>query len=444
MTFKNYKSLKIGDWNFKKLIRASDGLVLFEKYIKPYKYQLKYIQNTNTQFINTGIAAGEDEMRVEYDIQIQPGSSRRLHGISAAASDYWGVTDTNYYQLGSVYINKTKVGNRDIVKWIYSNKTNKLYVNDILQHSSTPITATGISNNLYLWTIGTAKQYKLTNTKIYGVKIYRNNILEADIIPVIDLDDTICMYDKVSNRFLYNAGTGKFIAGTDIENPYVTDGLISMWDGIWNTGFNNHDQNATTWIDLIGNNVVTTTSTTTPTTLDNGFRFNGSQYFTVTPDENIKSVGTNRHDITVEIGFNANPQSKENQGLLGFGTSSQRNIWMFFGNPPTSTSATLNAQLQNSPSLRLWYRNGVFPTGTKHHVVFSSSSTTMSGWLDGIKVSSTRTIGKQTSLGQSFIGRISGYNNFYGDIYFIRIYNRALTEDEIAANYAIDKQRFNI
>ena len=82
MTFKNYKSLKIGDWNFKKLIRASDGLVLFEKYIKPYKYQLKYIQNTNTQFIDTGIAAGNDEIRVEYDIQIEPGSSRRLHGIS--------------------------------------------------------------------------------------------------------------------------------------------------------------------------------------------------------------------------------------------------------------------------------------------------------------------------------------------------------------------------
>ena len=36
MTFKNYKSLKIGDWNFKKLIRASDGLILFEKQINPY------------------------------------------------------------------------------------------------------------------------------------------------------------------------------------------------------------------------------------------------------------------------------------------------------------------------------------------------------------------------------------------------------------------------
>ena len=73
--------------------------------------------------------------------------------------------------------------------------------------------------------------YKLTNTKIYGVKIYRNNILEADIIPVIDLDDTICMYDKVSNRLLYNAGTGNFIAGV-ADNPYITDSLVNMFDAL--------------------------------------------------------------------------------------------------------------------------------------------------------------------------------------------------------------------
>ena len=36
-------------------------------------------------------------MRVEYDIQIEPGSSRRLHGITPQAADYWGVTNTNYY-----------------------------------------------------------------------------------------------------------------------------------------------------------------------------------------------------------------------------------------------------------------------------------------------------------------------------------------------------------
>jgi len=44
---------------------------------------------------------------------------------------------------------------------------------------------------------------------------------------------------------------------------------------------------------------------------------------------------------------------------------------------------------------------------------------------------------------------IDGWNNnathaFRGKIYCVRLYSRALTADEIAANYAIDKIRFNL
>ena len=34
-------------------------------------------------------------------------------------------------------------------------------------------------------------------------------------------------------------------------NPYVTDGLIAMWDGEWNAGGGVHDPNATRWNDLV-------------------------------------------------------------------------------------------------------------------------------------------------------------------------------------------------
>ena len=36
------------------------------------------------------------------------------------------------------------------------------------------------------------------------------------------------------------------------SNPYVTDGLIAMWDGEWNVGPGKHNPNATTWKDLAG------------------------------------------------------------------------------------------------------------------------------------------------------------------------------------------------
>ena len=433
MTFKNYKSLKIGDWNFKKLIRASDGLVLFEKYSKPYKYQLKYIQNTNTQFIDTGIAAGNDEIRVEYDIQIEPGSSRRLHAITPLAADYWGVTDTNYYQLGSIYTNKTKVGKRDIVKWIYSNKTNRLYVNDILQHSYPSITATGTSNNLYLWTIGTAKQYKLTKTKIYGVKIYRNNILEADPILVIDLDDTICMYDKVSNRLLYNAGTGNFIAGTDIENPYVTDGLISMWDAEWNDFSGLHQTNATKWIDIIkGYNLQLASGTPTWEAKANVIK---GKWGIVSPNLQALFKSANKNNLSYELCFSALPYNIKGT-VLGF------------------TSTVIGTIAHNSTigdwcwSIN-WIPSNKFKTTRKGtlSVVRNGQTSYTDVYADGEVFDGKRgTAGDPT---RETFGIGYGYGQWNNaptgiKIHCIRLYNRMLTADEIQKNKDIDANRFLI
>ena len=432
MTFKNYKSLKIGDWNFKKLVRASDGLVLFEKYIKPYKYQLKYIQNTNTQFIDTGIAAGNDEIRVEYDIQIEPGSSRRLHGITTSAQDYWGVTDKNYYHLGDRVTSITKVGNRDIVKWIYSNKTNRLYVNDILQYSTSGMSENSSSKNLYLWTIGTTKSYKLTNTKIYGVKIYRNNILEADIIPVIDLDDTICMYDKVSNRFLYNAGKGNFIAGTDIENPYVTDGLIAMWDSEFNCFSGLHQTNATKQIDIVsGYNLELASGT--PTWEAKANVING-KWGIVSPELQALFKAANKNNLSYEVCFSGLPNILGT--VLGFtdtlnGTITHVNtigdwcwstFWVFSDKLKTTRKGTLSVVRNGQTSYTDVYANGER--------------------FGGKKGSSGDPTGKTFGIGYGY----GQWNNapIGIKIHCIRLYNRMLTADEIQKNKDIDANRFLI
>ena len=55
--------------------------------------------------------------------------------------------------------------------------------------------------------------YNPCNVKFYYLKLYDNDILVRDMIPVLDKDGVPCMYDKVENKFYYNAGTGDFIAG---------------------------------------------------------------------------------------------------------------------------------------------------------------------------------------------------------------------------------------
>ena len=58
---------------------------------------------------------------------------------------------------------------------------------------------------------------KLTaKAKIYYLKMYESNSLVLDLIPVKDKNDVVCMYDKVSDTFFYNQGTGNFIAGPEV------------------------------------------------------------------------------------------------------------------------------------------------------------------------------------------------------------------------------------
>ena len=56
---------------------------------------------------------------------------------------------------------------------------------------------------------------------IYGImqlqycKIWEEETLIRDFIPVKDFDGVICLYDKVNKKFYYNKGTGTFIGGVE-------------------------------------------------------------------------------------------------------------------------------------------------------------------------------------------------------------------------------------
>ena len=51
---------------------------------------------------------------------------------------------------------------------------------------------------------------------IYSAKIYDNGALVRDFIPALDGGNIPCMYDRITNQYFYNQGTGDFIAGPNI------------------------------------------------------------------------------------------------------------------------------------------------------------------------------------------------------------------------------------
>jgi hypothetical protein len=73
------------------------------------------------------------------------------------------------------------------------------------------------------------------------------------------------MYDRVSGQLFGNAGSGSFTVGNDVvgviephgnvpQNPYVSDGLVGWWDGIWNIGLGCHGDSPHLWKNLVGSN----------------------------------------------------------------------------------------------------------------------------------------------------------------------------------------------
>lgn len=77
-----------------------------------------------------------------------------------------------------------------------------------------------IENNCYIFNSShnnfNSSEYG-AKCKIYYFKIYDKdgNILK-NMIPVLDKDNVACLYDTIENEFMYNNGTGFFIAGPEI------------------------------------------------------------------------------------------------------------------------------------------------------------------------------------------------------------------------------------
>lgn len=80
----------------------------------------------------------------------------------------------------------------------------------------------------------------MISTKIYGYKIYMDNIIIRELVPCYRISDGVKgMYDMVTDQFLVNSGTGEFAdTSTDIEECVIDPTSTDYTDKIANaTGY---------------------------------------------------------------------------------------------------------------------------------------------------------------------------------------------------------------
>ena len=200
---------------------------------------IEYLESTGTQYIDTGYIFNS------YDSKMEVIGSFNTIGESATPSCLWGFLGLNglprwllcsyKYDGPPSYLLNLNI--TEPIPYIVQDTEKHTFVARAYLINSTKYWSSEIdgstrqqnvigypeayeSNTLHSYLFarnnsGTAGNF--ASGKIYSAKFYVNNTLVRDMIPVLDMNDVPCMFDKVTRQLFYNQGTGNFIAGPVIS-----------------------------------------------------------------------------------------------------------------------------------------------------------------------------------------------------------------------------------
>lgn len=184
---------------------------------KKYKCRVEYLESTGTQWIDTGIAPSNITPVAKLKFIPTQQYSSGNYGIFGC----FGANNTRF----QIFYNSIGIGTYVSKSW----QTNTTY--EVELNGKTPSTtingsvetsgyskANGFSSyNMYLFTRNNGDVADNgVPLKLYYCKIWDNNTLVRDLIPVLDNTGRPAMYDQVSGQLFYNKGTGEFTYGRQI------------------------------------------------------------------------------------------------------------------------------------------------------------------------------------------------------------------------------------
>ena len=216
-------------------------------------------------------------------------------------------------------------------------------------------------------------------------------------------------------------------------SDYVQEGLIACWDGIDNAGIGVHADNVAVWKSLVGgyefalNNV---------TVAANGMTFAGNaNSYGVLSAADSSSTFAAATDATLEIVFRSS-SSASSQVLLQSASSSS----ISFGYYNTSMLVAYSDASGMKPSFASSAGTEVNSVSVRY-----ASNAPASAIANGTTLQGSGNAAWSSPGTETFLGVRASKNNSYvfaGDIYCVRLYNRQLTNAEIASNQMIDELRF--
>lgn len=217
---------------------SRDNEILWKKEKEKYKIELLYIESTSTgkQFIDTGIIP---TITTDYELVgsiVEETSS----AIWIAGAPTW----IGIHKKGNT-IAVTQNSTGQSYQTVNANETftiglkgNTAYLNGVKTNTLIRKNAT---MSLFLFAYHHTNDTGTMNSliRLYAFKMWDNGILVRDFIPVLDLNNEPCLYDKVTKELFYNQGLQSFnyALQPNTNNPYtVVEYLESTGTQRINTG----------------------------------------------------------------------------------------------------------------------------------------------------------------------------------------------------------------
>ena len=187
-----------------------------------YTAQCNVTVNASTEVGHTELASLNLDGNCYFDTEIMPDQNTNTKAkwnlqsgttyIAGARDDNYkfGYTCTdNFYAVRGTANSPAKPASYWNGDWII-NQTGVSYQFGDTTVTTDAIDAFTLSSPYYLGNMSKNSAPAGTGVvgKIYYAQIYSGDTLVADMIPVKKSDGTLCLYDKVRKKYIYNAGTG--------------------------------------------------------------------------------------------------------------------------------------------------------------------------------------------------------------------------------------------
>lgn len=221
MLIDDTKEIYAGNTAITKIYNGTN--VVYEKQSGPV--QLNYLQSSGTQYIDANLPNYENGFKVQFEWSpMSETNNQYIYGAqgnsSARRMNYFSYINSSSFYLGcykAFYIYYVTTLDTSYIVETSTIRYNSQYatIDGKKTQTSNNMNFGKTTNTPFIFALnddGTPTGY--ATIKLKYMKFYddSDNLLR-DFIPVLDANGVACLYDKVSEIYFYNQGTGTFTYG---------------------------------------------------------------------------------------------------------------------------------------------------------------------------------------------------------------------------------------